>query len=367
MISAKLNVINGQVRAVSSFLTLLFFGLVGLSLSLNSAIAQTPPYELEDLALLNERSQAGDVSAQEALVEVLLYGFLDDDEVPESFRDFAKMSSMLGNGLGEFSLGVAHQLGVDGEKDLNKAIEHFDNAAVMEFVPALYRLGRLLYEGEEVTQDKISGEVLIRDAALRGHSEAQYFMGLKTANFDLDHEANGRAIDWLRMAAENQNAEAMFALGRAHHFGNGVQRDQFEMTKWYRRGAENGNAEAQLILGMFHETGEYLSKDIDQARFWYGRASANGNAIARTRLTELNDPSASSEKKGSALNAASSWWGNTMMEQVLEPLVAQYSTIGIFYAVFFIVGALVVVFSMIKYLVLAPIRFLTRSSRKPAE
>jgi len=45
------------------------------------------------------------------------------------------------------------------------------------------------------------------------------------------------AVKWLRLAAEQEHAEARYLLGQAYELGKGVEKDKAEAAKWYRLAA----------------------------------------------------------------------------------------------------------------------------------
>lgn len=53
------------------------------------------------------------------------------------------------------------------------------------------------------------------------------------------------AIYWYGKAAQNEVAEAQFALGRCYEYGRGVDRDSNIAYYWYKRASKNGHKEAK--------------------------------------------------------------------------------------------------------------------------
>jgi len=52
------------------------------------------------------------------------------------------------------------------------------------------------------------------------------------------------AVKWFRKAAEQGNADAQYALGRAYHEGQGVDYNYTEAVKWLKKAAEQGQSDA---------------------------------------------------------------------------------------------------------------------------
>jgi len=82
---------------------------------------------------------------------------------------------------------------------------------------------------------------LYRSAASKGESQAQYNLGLLSAQgrgLPLDL---AEALRWYRLSAGNGSSDAMFELGKAYADGRGVAKDLAEAERWYRRGIAAGD------------------------------------------------------------------------------------------------------------------------------
>ena len=53
-----------------------------------------------------------------------------------------------------------------------------------------------------------------------------------------------KAIEYLTLAAEQGNDDAMYSLGELYENGSAVEQDLDEAVKFYKVAAENGNKEA---------------------------------------------------------------------------------------------------------------------------
>ena len=72
-----------------------------------------------------------------------------------------------------------------------------------------------------------------------------------------------------RKAAERDNAEAQYALGRCYENGAGVPKDPAQAVVWYRKAAEQGFATAQYTLGRCYRYGIGVLKNEKLAREWF--------------------------------------------------------------------------------------------------
>ena len=89
--------------------------------------------------------------------------------------------------------------------------------------------------------------------------------------------ANGEAVRWYRLAAEQGYAAAQFNLGVMYATGEGVPEDDAEAVRWYRLAAEQGYAAAQFNLGLMYATGEGVPEDAAEAVRWVRLAAEQGD------------------------------------------------------------------------------------------
>ena len=92
------------------------------------------------------------------------------------------------------------------------------------------------------------------------------------------------AADAFRQAAEKGHAEAQNELGICYYNGCGVKENKAEAAKWVRKAAEQGHAEAQYNLGLCYENGWGVEKNATEAEKWYKLAAEQGNEDAKKRL-----------------------------------------------------------------------------------
>ena len=103
-----------------------------------------------------------------------------------------------------------------------------------------------------------------------------------------------RCAGWVRLAADQGDAEAQFNLGIAYANGQGVLKDEAEAVRWFRLAAEQGDAMAQFNLGIMYANGQGVLKDDAEAVKWFRlaaeqgyaqRSSASGSCIPRVRVS----------------------------------------------------------------------------------
>ena len=99
-------------------------------------------------------------------------------------------------------------------------------------------------------------------------------------------QRNGVAshVDPLRLAAEQEDADAQYDLALAYDDGEGVPQNDALAAEWFARAAEQGHAPAQYNLGVAYVLGRGVLQDDALAAKWWKRAAAQGYAIAKQNL-----------------------------------------------------------------------------------
>jgi TPR repeat protein len=93
-----------------------------------------------------------------------------------------------------------------------------------------------------------------------------------------------KAIALYRQAAERGSTPAQTYLGVIYDKGRGVPRDDAEAIKWYRLAANNGDAQSQFNLGVFLIQGRGTTKDENAGWDLVRKAAEKGYQPARSAL-----------------------------------------------------------------------------------
>jgi len=168
-----------------------------------------------------------------------------------------------------FLMGKMYLDGAGGvKKDVAEAIKRFKQAAVKGHVEAQYLLGVIYAEGEGVEKDNAAAAKWWEMAAKQGHLKAK----------------NALKMGQVLKAAESGDAEAQYKLAGFYEEGNGFPKDAVKAFAWYKRSAEQGSAKAQFKTGENLVLGSGTSKSLEQAAKWYQRAAVAGHNVARYKL-----------------------------------------------------------------------------------
>lgn len=97
----------------------------------------------------------------------------------------------------------------------------------------------------------------------------------------------GEALEALKRAARNGDADSQYGLGNMHYNGFpniGVPQDYKESLKWLEKAANQGHAKAQHGLGFMYFNGKGVPQDFKQAAQWFEKAANKGHAVAQGLL-----------------------------------------------------------------------------------
>ena len=162
-------------------------------------------------------------------------------------------------------------------KDIIKAIDWYEKAAVLGSLEAYLALGDIYVDGDEqVTKDRFKAISWYERAAALGSLEACLALGGIYA--DNDEKATKdmiKAIGWYEKAAALGSIEAYLSLGDIYADGDEqVTQDVSKAIGWYEKAADLKSVEAYLALGDIYADGdEKFTKDMRKAIGWYKKAA----------------------------------------------------------------------------------------------
>lgn len=143
------------------------------------------------------------------------------------------------------------------------------NAQARELLGTAYVTGQL-----GLTQDREAGMQLIERAAGQGLASSQYILAV-----DLRETDPERSTRLLQSSAAQNNAKAMYEIGRCHSNGEcGFAEDETEASRWYLRAADAGNERASMVVGIMYQmsNGPLGPRNAERA-LHYLRQGASGN------------------------------------------------------------------------------------------
>jgi TPR repeat protein len=153
---------------------------------------------------------------------------------------------------------------------------------------AQYWVGIKCQEGQLESTDPKEAPTWFLKSAQQGFAPAQRTYGKLVAN---NNPPEGER--WLLRAAERGDADAEMWLGAAYEQNWFGTVDLQESIKWYRKAAEAGQVDAQMLLGNRYEMGHGVEQNYALAAQWYRKAAehvlplSTGASEARYRLALL--------------------------------------------------------------------------------
>jgi TPR repeat protein len=123
-------------------------------------------------------------------------------------------------------------------------------------------------------------------------AHAQFMMGClhdRDVEFDkrvLRADMKEGAI-WLKKAAKQGHAIALYKLGFMYSGGIGVDKDQQESSKWFLKSAAQGYDRAQFSVGVIFLHGEGVKEDKKEALQWFLKAAEQGHSKAQFNAAAL--------------------------------------------------------------------------------
>lgn len=119
-------------------------------------------------------------------------------------------------------------------------------------------------------------------AAQAGKTAAQYAIGgMYESGWGVEQDLS-QALDWYRQAAEKGHVDAQYRIGYSYYRGlGGAEQDYSLAHRWFLKAAEGGSQSAQRYLGEMYSRGLGVDKDEQQAQKWFARAAESDLKVFR--------------------------------------------------------------------------------------
>jgi TPR repeat protein len=126
----------------------------------------------------------------------------------------------------------------------------------------------------------------LNEGASKGHAISQYYLGLSYAKRNQEKDII-QARYWLRQAALNGHSDAQYVLSNFYLEGFGCEKDYEKALPLLIQAAEQNNLEAQTLLMRIYE-GQFEShipSNFERAHYWATKAAEQGDIFALYNLT----------------------------------------------------------------------------------
>lgn len=228
-----------------------------------------------------KNSYAIQVAAEKGNPEAqYLYG-LESLKKDKTMRAFDNLSAAAtkGHPLAMVEMGklcLADFGGHNAEKAENwfqKAVETNDSEAIMQ-------VGVIYYSGAGIMFNLRKAKALFEEAKSKGKKEADYYLQFIANNENL------------MLAACNEDAVAQYQLGNIY-FDNRYNYSVKEMTdialRWITLAANHDNTDAIFQLGKLYQEGTLVNRNLAVSQQWLEKAAKRGILEAKDRLNKIYD------------------------------------------------------------------------------
>lgn len=196
-----------------------------------------------------------------------------------------------------FNIGVLHEYGFSVDKDIEKAIATYIDAAERGSPIAAYRIGLLSLDYPALIPPNVA-EHWLTIAALDGDTDAQSLLAsLQTKSQStlsplvaikrlIVSGQHTQAIATLtKMSQANPpDFDAMTELAWLYEAGIGVERDLTQAANLFMQAAKAGIPRAQYAISVMYTTGTGLPLNLDKGTYWLNQAAQNGHDRAIKKI-----------------------------------------------------------------------------------
>ena len=140
-------------------------------------------------------------------------------------------------------LGFMYICGNGVDKNVEKGLKYMEKAAMdCNDVNAMYNLGALFQNGQELEKDLKKARYWLEKAAENGSGIACFNLGLLNESSDNKKELEER-FEWHLRGASLGNTECMRSIIRCYREGIGTDRSDSEAERWHDRCIEVGKTD----------------------------------------------------------------------------------------------------------------------------
>lgn len=238
--------------------------------------------KLESLEDLRKRAAAGDVDAQVRMGNRYLAGVTVEKD-PEEAKRWYLLAGGSGTADGFMALGLYYS-GACIPRDVPKAMEAYERAALLGHAGAQLNLGLFHWEGDGVPQDYAQAAKWVQMAADQGEAQGLFLVGaMRFDALGMEQDLSG-AISAYEAAAKKGWAPAMLNLGNMYLYGQGIQKDEMRATDYYRQGTEVNHPPCVCNLAANYLLGRGVEKDPEEGMRLMRQAAILGYAVAQMNM-----------------------------------------------------------------------------------
>eukprot|EP00729_Bicosta_minor_P001430 gene1430-15852_t len=173
------------------------------------------------------------------------------------------------------NIGACYELGMGVERDRAEAEKWYKRSAEGGNVNGQFNLAALYADvkGEGVPQDNAKGLRCAQLCTENGHAGGMALLNMFQETFEsvgerdlISHVNYDSHLPGTNITVVCLHAQC--ELGKQYVVGKSVAQDYATAMKWIRLAADQDHAEAQTVLGLLYKTEGNPSKDYTKARHW---------------------------------------------------------------------------------------------------
>ena len=227
-------------------------------------------YDIEKaITYFKKSAKCGDPNAQYQLGKI----YLSADDKRTAYQYF-KQSAENGNTFAAYYAGRI-LLDNNASADIKTGIEFLQQAALDNFDPAFFFLGRYYSKFDDTDSRSKAKYYLEKSATEHNNSNSQYLLG----KVYLSENKTDRAMEYFKMSAErgNQNGQIAYALMLYK------QGQRMAATLWIKNAADNGNKTAKKIMRQFDKQRTYaVVRSANIAQTVISKGISQSSVLKRT-------------------------------------------------------------------------------------
>ncbi|MBO6129701.1 MAG: sel1 repeat family protein [Pseudobutyrivibrio sp.] len=229
----------------------------------------------------------------------------DESIIPEEEKEIYDLfykAQIAGDLDGAYYLAYSYENGIGVAMDYKKAFDYYSRVTKSDSTDLADQYAKnlsntaiaLLYmKGEGVEADTTKAIEYFKVASDNDYAKASYYLGQiyeKGLGVDRNYE---QAIEYYLLAADSDFAPALNQLGYMYYNGYGVEVDFASAVYYQKLAALQGYAIAQVNLGFLYENGYGVERNLETALSYYEMAADSGyegatEAVVRVRA-QINE------------------------------------------------------------------------------
>ena len=192
----------------------------------------------------------------------------------EQYATWLEASAASGCPGAIFEQGERYLEGRGVEKNTEKAMELYQQAADSVYPPAQLQLGKMYAMGHEIPRDVAKAEPYLRQAVAEEMPEAAHILGVLYSKNELKIDNPEEVFKLYYIAAVYGGyVHDIYKVGICYMNGIGVEKDEYEGFQWLQQAAESDHPFAMYAIGECYEHGKGVEKDQEKAQEWYQKAA----------------------------------------------------------------------------------------------